>query len=162
MNSQDPLAQLRDIHLPQAITWWPPAPGWWLIAVLCLLLVAAISGYFYRRYQRNSFRRQALQLLQGHFLDWQQSGDTSLYMQQVNTVLKRTALLRFPDSNVAALSGPQWMVFLDRHSPQSSPGFSNGPLTQGPYAPPAAEQDVEALQRLALAWLRQHRETGNA
>lgn len=162
MNPQDPLAQLRDIHLPQAITWWPPAPGWWVLASLCLLLVAAGSWYFYRRYQRDSFRRQALRLLQSHFLDWQQSGDSRLYMQQVNIVLKRTALLRFPESNVAALSGPQWMAFLDRYSPQSSPGFSDGPLTQGPYAPPAPEQDVEALQRLALTWLRQHREAADA
>ncbi len=157
MNPQDPLAQMRDIHLPQAIGWWPPAPGWWIVTSLSLLLVAAVSWYFYRAYQRNSFRRQAMQLLQCHFLDWQQSRDTSLYMQQVNIVLKRTALLRFPESNVAALSGSQWMAFLDRHLPQSSPGFSGGPLTQGPYAPPAPEQDVAALQQLAMAWLRQHR-----
>ena len=23
---------LRDIHLPEAIGWWPPAIGWWLLA----------------------------------------------------------------------------------------------------------------------------------
>ena len=83
MNPQDPLAQLRDIHLPEPVSWWPPAPGWWLLAVLVLIALVAISVFFYKRYQHNSFRRQALQLLENHFLDWQHNQDTSLYLQQV-------------------------------------------------------------------------------
>ena len=36
----DPLAELRDIHLPGPIEVWPPALGWWLVAILlsCALL----------------------------------------------------------------------------------------------------------------------------
>ncbi len=34
--SEDPLAQLRDLHLPQAVADWPPALGWWLLAGLVL------------------------------------------------------------------------------------------------------------------------------
>ena len=41
MNTPDPLAQLRDIHLPEPVSWWPPALGWWLVAmtVMTLLIV---------------------------------------------------------------------------------------------------------------------------
>ena len=35
----DPLAQLKDIHLPQAIPNYPMALGWWLLALIILLLV---------------------------------------------------------------------------------------------------------------------------
>ena len=30
--------ELRDIHLPEASLWWPPAPGWWISLALILLL----------------------------------------------------------------------------------------------------------------------------
>ncbi|MBV1912177.1 MAG: DUF4381 domain-containing protein, partial [Cycloclasticus sp.] len=38
MNEELPL---RDIHLPDAITWWPPAIGWWLL--LAVIIVAAFG-----------------------------------------------------------------------------------------------------------------------
>ena len=25
---------LRDLHLPEAIGWWPLAPGWWVVIAL--------------------------------------------------------------------------------------------------------------------------------
>ncbi|HCG70266.1 MAG TPA: DUF4381 domain-containing protein, partial [Gammaproteobacteria bacterium] len=33
MNS-DPLTALKDIYPPVEPHWWPPAPGWWLVAML--------------------------------------------------------------------------------------------------------------------------------
>jgi len=42
------LSSLHDIHLPEAIGWWPLAPGWYLltaaIAIACLLI-----GFLCRR-----------------------------------------------------------------------------------------------------------------
>ena len=28
---------LRDLHLPDAISWWPLAPGWWIVLGLALI-----------------------------------------------------------------------------------------------------------------------------
>ena len=40
---------LRDIHEPLAPSWWPPAPGWWLVA---LVLLAAVAWGGWRRWRR--------------------------------------------------------------------------------------------------------------
>ena len=113
MNPQDPLSQLRDIQLPTAISWWPPAPGWWIVAAIVLGLACLWVWYIRRRYLQNSFRRQASQLLQQHFDNWQHQHEDHLYLQQLNGVLKRIALLRYPEVDVASLSGEHWTVFLD-------------------------------------------------
>ena len=39
---------LKDIHLPDAISWWPPAIGWWLVAIFIPLL----SFFLYWLYKR--------------------------------------------------------------------------------------------------------------
>ena len=53
MNPLDPATlPLRDIHLPLPVDGWPPAPGWWLVALVVASLVAA--GVV--RWRRDRFR----------------------------------------------------------------------------------------------------------
>ncbi len=58
---QAQLDLLRDISLPQAVSWWPLAPGWWLVAGITLALFAA--GLVYYVLRRRSLRYIALQEL---------------------------------------------------------------------------------------------------
>lgn len=141
----DPLAQLRPLHLPDAVGWWPPAPGWWLLAGLLLLLGVALL--WWRR--RSALRRTALAELQR--LQREQPDDARLVVA-LNLLLRRVALARFPRVQVAALSGDSWLQFLELHAS----GFVNGPgrvLASGPYQPDCIFNRSELLA-LARQWIR--------
>lgn len=40
---------LRDIHLPPDPSWWPLAPGWWVIAVAAVLALCVMAWMSWRR-----------------------------------------------------------------------------------------------------------------
>ncbi len=165
MNSQDPLAQLNDIHLPEPVGWWPLAWGWWLLIALVLIALGVLLWRGHVRRRRQRYRREALALLEHAYRDYQLNEPAPAtrrqYLQQVSQVLRRTALSALPEaeqSELAALNGNQWLRFLDR-SANLTPAFTEGAghiLAEGPYQPDP-DSDVEALHRLAQQWIRQHR-----
>lgn len=69
------LEQLRDIHLPQAMHWWPPAPGWWIVAILVLALTIWLSRYLRARYRRQYFRGESQDLLKEIWQNYQQDNE---------------------------------------------------------------------------------------
>jgi hypothetical protein len=153
MNAPNPLAQLRDIHLPEPISAWPPAPGWWFIALLSLVAFVLLIRWALRYQQRTAFRKQALSELQ--HLDNVYFDKPNQYLQQLNTLLKRTALHCHPKANVAALNGAQWLEFLD-HSGNTTE-FSQGAgqiLMRGPYQPKPVSENLQALSELVKQWLQ--------
>ena len=59
MNPDAAELPLRDIHSAAPLEWWPPAPGWWVLALLTVLL--AVWGVRYLRAQYRVWRlKQAL------------------------------------------------------------------------------------------------------
>ena len=40
MHAANPLSALKDIHLPEGVSLWPLAPGWYVIIILLLELDA--------------------------------------------------------------------------------------------------------------------------
>ncbi|MFA7554771.1 MAG: DUF4381 domain-containing protein [Spongiibacteraceae bacterium] len=159
MPNQDPLAQLRDIHLPAAVSAWPPAIGWWLVAALLIITIIVMSYFLIRRYRKNHYRRLALKQLSALSL----TTDFNLYLQQLNQLLKQTALAANAPADIAGLTGLQWLQFLDQSGHCND--FSQGPgkiLLNGPYAPIKPSSDENAspqpreLEALARRWIKQH------
>jgi hypothetical protein len=79
----------------------------------------------------------------------------------VSALLKRVALSRYPRTEVAALTGADWLAFLDRSG--GNGGFAKGPgraLADGAYAPagPGHDQGFErqALLGVVRDWLRRN------
>lgn len=153
MPTADPLANLRDIHLPEPVSWWPPAPGWWLLALLSLIVVAGLFGLWrYRR--RQTPRRAALAELARLRVDFQRNGDGTAVAAGISALLRRLALAYFPRNQVAGLVGDAWLQFLDRTGGNQQ--FSAGPgrtLIRAPYRP-AETLEIAALLNVAEAWIK--------
>jgi hypothetical protein len=150
----DPLAQLRDYHLPDPVGWWPPAPGWWLAALLALLLliwlIRAVLGWHRRRAARRFALRELKALQRAHAKD----EDDSVLLRGLSRLLRRFALSRFPRHQVAGLSGEAWLDFLERQHPDSS--FRDGPgrlLLDAPYRPAPDTEALPELTRLVRQWI---------
>jgi hypothetical protein len=158
MNPQDPLSQLRDIHLPMPISWWPPAPGWWALAAVLLILLGILGLWFWRRHQRNAYRRSALAELQTAGIAFQTDNDALLYAQRLNQILKRVALIAWPQIEVANLSGHSWLAFLDSHWPDNyqDAKFADCGLDTLPYVEHAQAELVELSADIAASWFNLH------
>lgn len=145
---------LRDIHLPDAVGFWPPAPGWWALA---LLLPALLFGLhrLYKRLRRRSAVKIAGKLLEA--MRSQRSGDARQTVAALSAWLRRVALSTAPRRDVASLSGHAWLQFLDRSLPDSP--FTQGPgrcLADAHYRPqPPNDAELDALFELCERWLKQ-------
>lgn len=145
---------LRDIHLPDPLSWWPPAPGWWLLLTL-LVAIALLGGYLLHRYRRNALQRAAQQALHRIGEDYRQSGDARVLAQQLSILLRRVSLSCYPRRQVAGLTGRAWLSLLDRCLPGEE--FQRGAgrvLIDAPYSLDS-RVDGPALLQLCERWLRQ-------
>jgi hypothetical protein len=146
---------LRDIHLPEAVYWWPPAPGWWMLAFLLGALI--LTGYWL--WKRNKTHRpRSLKTLSFEALgtirrDYAQHCDSQRLVRELSTLLRRISVSYWPRENSASLTGSAWLSFLDRNL-ESKP-FSRGlgkVLIEAPYRPDP-EIEAEALLALCDEWI---------
>lgn len=152
----DPLAQLRDIHLPATLDTYFIAPGWWLLATLILVSLAGTGYWLYGRWRRERYRKAGIRALKKTLTDFQYSQRSERYLSDFTSILKRVALARYPRESVASLTGEAWVNFLDRS--YGGQEFSMGAgqvLIDGPYQP-HQQVDAEALYQLGIRWIRLH------
>lgn len=103
MNPQDLLAQLRPPDAPlETIGWWPPAPGWWILAALCLIGLIALTWRSRRRALAAKPWQQALAIEQANFEQWQMDADAGAWLQATAQLLKRC--LRHREAEAGMLS----------------------------------------------------------
>lgn len=102
----DPLAELKDIHIPNGINAWPPAYGWWIVALLLLSSIVLLTIFLLKRHKQQRAKHQALAILKT--MNAQQP-DWAL---KLNSLLKRVAQSYFSELPIQSLHGKQWAHFL--------------------------------------------------
>lgn len=166
MEAPNPLSELADIHLPGAISWWPPAFGWWLLVTVLLSIMVWFCIQWYQHRQRLQAMKSAIVELDSAWQDYRSSlaatASTSTVTQGeagvvllngINSVLRRVVIQKYPDTDIASLHGDNWLAFLD-----SCDGSSHFSARAGKVLGEASycrswDEDPAPVFKLAKAWI---------
>lgn len=141
---------LRDLHLPEALGWWPPAPGWWVLALFVAALLGRYLWRLWRDWRRGSARRLALRELSRIAGRYAADGNAARLASDLSALLRRAMLAYAPRGHVAGLTGEAWLAWLDRGLEQ--PLFAEGPgraIVSLPYRRDATAREPEVDELLA-------------
>ncbi|NQY63651.1 MAG: DUF4381 domain-containing protein [Alteromonadaceae bacterium] len=154
----DPLAQLKDIHLPEQINNYPLAPGWWLLAILliCLTIVSIVRLRKYLLIRKD--KKTAIAQLQNVIKN---SSNKSLDENnaEIIAIIKWASLKYFPRAEVASLYGENFQTFLLNTLPEKKKAAFET-LSEGVFSELYKKHQHEEnstketqLQKVALHWL---------
>ncbi len=143
---------LRDIHLPEPVSWWPMAMGWWL-CVGTLLLAGVLLAWWWRGAPSRRARRAALGELTTIENDYASHGDGHACAQGLSRLLRRLALLA-GEPCAAHSRGESLHSVLAGLSKTHLPLDVLDVVRDAPYSPAAATAIDAARYRAATASLR--------
>jgi len=147
---------LRDIQIPDAIGLWPPAIGWWILAVLIPLLVYLsykLYKYLTRKTALKAVKKQLKALKMNTQLDDKQK------LIELSSLIRRTAVSIFPRTEVASLTASAWLDFLDKHSNTTLFNSETGQLLiDADYRKAPNLNELTALFDLCENWINQQKE----
>lgn len=157
MNEQT--LDLRDIHLPEPISWWPLAPGWWLLFAAIILII--VFAYILRKiYLGKQLKREIAAELENIKKYFSETGNRSQLAKSLSVLLRRASITYYPATNIAGLTGEHWLAYLDKSNqhPAGSKKFQSDTgriLLTAPYLPDNASLDFDAneLIQLCESWL---------
>lgn len=156
MAQSDPLAQLRDIHLPEPIGWWPLAPGWWLLIIVSISLLSILLWRLWRKMVAARAKKEALQLLKMYEAQSLNEKNTAPLCAKISELLRRVALAYFPRKEVAALHGTAWIEFLNQHGKKVNFKPVTSLLLDSAYQP-YSHENIKPLIHRARRWIQQRR-----
>lgn len=146
-----PQLELRDIHLPDAIGWWPPAIGWWILAIL-IPLTCWFIFWLYKRITRKTAIKTAKKILLNIQNKDESNADKLIALSEL---IRRVAISVSPRSETASLTGKTWLQHLDS-SVKGTP-FSSGAgqvLADAQYQKTiAADLDMHSVINVCEDWL---------
>ena len=153
------LRGLVEIESPPALSWWPQTVGWQVLALLLSAWLARLAWRRWRAWHADRYRREALRRLadiQGLAAERQ--------LPALATLLKATALQRYPRTKIAPLSGDHWVGWLNAQCREAPFGPSERHLlSRDLYTAKAPNpRELGALIAATGTWIRRHEAPGLA
>lgn len=145
------LSELKDIHIPDTVNFWPPAYGWWLVAFSTLVLLSLIVVLLIKRHMRGRAKRQAKQEIRAL------SFESGAWRLGLNSIVKRVLMSYYPTLPVQQLYGEHLSQLISLTLPTSKQALFKQQMSefqQRLYQVGAdSEADYEKDKRLVLAWI---------
>lgn len=147
-------AQMADIVLPDPVSAWPPAWGWWVLAMVIVIAVISLFVLAMRHRRLNRYRGQALNQLNA-------CNPENLHqqVQHIVRITKASALTVRPAlrEEVACISASDWGQWLNQQCTKPVFDGASIELIQHYAYQPTQETPSAALHRQTQLWLRTHR-----
>jgi Domain of unknown function (DUF4381) len=154
------LKPLQELPLPEPVSWAPQTIGWAAVAVVLIAAMLWVAWIGWRRHERARYRRVALAELAEIESALNDAQRRAVALAAIPPLIKRTSLAAAPRERVAALSGDEWLAFLQRTRGKFD-ARSGALLTIVSYAPAdqvasITPREVQALLRATRDWIQRH------
>lgn len=104
------LDHLHDIIAPDAVGFFPLAPGWYILIALFLSLLFHFGYQKYKIYEREQYKRDAEEELEG--LNDKNRANTIALLG----LAKRVGIAAYGRETIVPLQGEAWWDFIESHS----------------------------------------------
>jgi hypothetical protein len=106
------LSELKDIHLPEAVSWWPLAPGYW-ISLAIIILIALISLALYWQWKKHW---RYIKAANNEFDDLVfNNHDDKDFLHGTSVFIRRYIITRSDEAVINSLQGTQWQNYLENY-----------------------------------------------
>lgn len=146
------LLQLKDIHQPPPISWWPLAWGWYPLSLILFSFLFLI--FFWWKWHRLSQRRFALKQWAEIMNRYETQGDITKSITALSHLLKISVLSKNSRLEVASLHDESWLFYLDQLSDTQAYTQGCGRVFSSlPYMPPTKVKDIDMAALFSLVKL---------
>ncbi|MCQ2740905.1 MAG: DUF4381 domain-containing protein [Alphaproteobacteria bacterium] len=144
----DNLPELKDIHLPDGVSIFPLAYGWWVILAAVIVLWCGIKLFIL-------LRQKSKKLFAERFLRKISLQNPVIAVTQMSELLRRVCVSKYPAA--AVLSGTEWISFLKSKTQSKLSEKEESLLQNAPYMDVTAggysDKNAEAIKIFCQKWI---------
>jgi hypothetical protein len=93
---------IRDLHLPEAVSWWPLAPGWYVVIAASLVVCIYLLRLYLQHRSRGAARRHAMRELARLTAEFENHGNAVAFSSDMCRKLLELPYRR-PDEELSGL-----------------------------------------------------------
>jgi hypothetical protein len=147
---------IAEILPPESVSWLPTTVGWRVLGLVLLVLAVRQSWRGWQHWLRNRYRGAAIRELDKISTE---SASTNAQLIAISLLLKATALQAYPREEIAALTGRDWIEWLNATGGQATFSSESSSLpAEHVYRGQAEVKDraLASLHDTSRLWIKQH------